>query len=389
MSRVYFYSHDGQGLGHLRRNLNIASAVSRKVRSTSCMLLTGAQFPSIFRLPARCDLVKFPALRKTRADAYLPLSSFENAEQVSAMRAAIIEAAISAMPPDLLIVDRHAGGLNGELLPALRYLRKSAPGCRIVLGLRDVLDEPAVVANEFENSDVPEIVDRYYHRVWIYGDSHVFDTARVYRFPESMRRKTAYCGYLLPRDPTVRFTNGQKVHVVASVGGGADGYPVLDQTIAALELLQQDLPIAADVFAGPLMSKTDYESLRALAAPHKFIRVERFSQNYLRLLSTADLVITMGGYNSTVEAVSAGKRTIVIPRVVPRTEQLLRAKAFEALGLVSIVEPQRLTPDALLHAAENALSGPEPHPDGISFSGAADVVRRVRHIISTGTVSDT
>jgi predicted glycosyltransferase len=38
---------------------------------------------------------------------------------------------------------------------------------------------------------------------------------------------------------------------------------------------------------------------------------------------------------------------LIVPRVRPRTEQLIRATNFERLGLVDVLHPDRLTPGAL------------------------------------------
>lgn len=389
MSRVYFYSHDGQGLGHLRRNLNIATAVSRKTRDVACLLLTGSQFPGLFRLPPRCDFVKIPTLRKTDADTYRPLFPHEFTDDIISMRAALLRTVVSQMPPDVLIVDRHAAGLGGELLPALHWLRKSHPACRIVLGLREVLDEPAVIEAEWARHDVPKVVRRFYDRVWIYGDARVFRTADVYHFPDAVRRKAAYCGYLLPRELRERNNHREKLSIVASVGGGADGYPLLESTIAALTRIRASAAITADLFAGPMMSKPQFEALRTLAAPYREMRVERFSPNYLRLLSSAHLVVTMGGYNSLSEAVSLGKRVIVVPRTEPRREQLIRARAFERLGLVRVIPPDDLTPRRLAQEMQQILETPPPKGrSAISFGATAEVVRTIRHILATGTISD-
>jgi predicted glycosyltransferase len=63
----------------------------------------------------------------------------------------------------------------------------------------------------------------------------------------------------------------------------------------------------------------------------------------------------MGGYNTLVEAVASGTPTVCVPRVKPRTEQLIRARAFAQMGLVRLVEPHRLTPAKLTREVAQAL----------------------------------
>ena len=49
-----------------------------------------------------------------------------------------------------------------------------------------------------------------------------------------------------------------------------------------------------------------------------------------------------GRYNTISEAVFKGTPTVCIPRTYPRTEQLIRARAFEKYGLIRTLEPERL-----------------------------------------------
>jgi predicted glycosyltransferase len=77
------------------------------------------------------------------------------------------------------------------------------------------------------------------------------------------------------------------------------------------------------------------------------MRVLDFVSDPERLLQRADRVITMGGYNSVCEVLSAEKRALIVPRVAPRTEQLIRAERLQQLGLVDMLHPSMLSPDSL------------------------------------------
>ena len=51
--RVALYSHDTMGLGHLRRNLVIASALADSGLNATSLLITGAHEANFFSLPPR------------------------------------------------------------------------------------------------------------------------------------------------------------------------------------------------------------------------------------------------------------------------------------------------------------------------------------------------
>lgn len=52
----------------------------------------------------------------------------------------------------------------------------------------------------------------------------------------------------------------------------------------------------------------------------------------------------MGGYNTVSELLSLRRPALIVPRVVPRQEQLIRAQALSRRGLVRMLHPGELTP---------------------------------------------
>jgi predicted glycosyltransferase len=93
----------------------------------------------------------------------------------------------------------------------------------------------------------------------------------------------------------------------------------------------------------------------------------------------------MGGYNTVIEALTARKRLIICPRVTPRTEQVIRARAIAARGLARVVRIDRESPNALALAIRQALADPPPPPGGILLDGA-DRVAEI--LLSAGAVRE-
>jgi predicted glycosyltransferase len=180
--------------------------------------------------------------------------------------------------------------------------------------------------------------------------------------------------------------------VVASVGGGSDGFAALRVTIQALESLKAEFPdLTARLFAGPLMPKSEYETLREMARPHHgFLELERFSSHLLRYTAHADVAVTMGGYNSLLEAVLHARNVVVIPRVFPRQEQLIRALAFERAGLLQMVDPYTLCCESLqraLHAALTSQARPARPAAEIAADGTRNMLRDIRHHLTDESVT--
>jgi predicted glycosyltransferase len=140
--------------------------------------------------------------------------------------------------------------------------------------------------------------------------------------------------------------------VLATPGGGEDGAVLLAEFIRA----SRGAPWDAVVVCGPLASPDDQRTLAAMANEAGAALVS-FVPNLSEWFSHADALVCMGGYNTLVEAAAAGVPTVCVPRVSPRTEQLIRARAFGRLGLLCCVEPEHLTPGTLAAAITRALVG--------------------------------
>src|SRR5918992_5577087 len=209
MRRFLFYSHDGLGVGHVRRNLAIASALTEIAHDASILVLTAAAEAEQLSVPRRVHLVKLPGPH--RADQK------------------VLSAAVEIFCPEVVLVDHQPFGPTGELGPALELLRAS--GGQVVLGLPDVLDDPAAVELEWRNRGLLDCIADYFERVLVYGQPDVFDPVREYGFPERLAEIASYCGYVVsstdPDGPSIQPYSGRP-RVLATAGDGDDGFAVLD-----------------------------------------------------------------------------------------------------------------------------------------------------------------
>jgi predicted glycosyltransferase len=58
------------------------------------------------------------------------------------------------------------------------------------------------------------------------------------------------------------------------------------------------------------------------------------------LIAGAKAVVAMGGYNTYCEILSFDKPALIVPRVKPREEQLIRARRAAELGLIEMLLPE-------------------------------------------------
>jgi len=142
-ARILIYSHDSFGLGHLRRCRAIAHALVDRFKGVSVLILSGSPIIGSFDFRSRVDFVRIPGVIKLSDGEYQSLGLHIALDQTMEMRAAIIRQTALSFRPDLFLVDKEPLGLKGEVVPTLQMLK--AQGTTLVLGLRDIMDEPKLL----------------------------------------------------------------------------------------------------------------------------------------------------------------------------------------------------------------------------------------------------
>jgi predicted glycosyltransferase len=124
----------------------------------------------------------------------------------------------------------------------------------------------------------------------------------------------------------------------------------------------------------------------ARVQPERPVRFIDFSRQLLEYMAAADLVVSMGGYNTLVEILTLEKRALVVPRVRLNSEQLIRASLFERLGLMRMFHPDHLSPEILAEALLGALHAPAPSRQhlqavGLDLNGLHQVKTHVLRLL--------
>jgi predicted glycosyltransferase len=373
--RVALYSHDTCGLGHFRRNLVIARAL-RAHLGANVLLLSGIREAGSFPVEKGIDTLHLPALTKIDNLNYRPRRLEVGLERLVRLRSETLYAALMAFRPDAFIVDNVPRGAVGELEKSLRTLR-SGGHTYTVLGLRDVLDAPENVQREWLKPENLAAIRDLYDSVWVYGDPQVYDVANEYDFPEDIRRSIRFTGYLHPladREPldSTLVRAGEEPDICV-VGGGHDGEELA--TVFADACAVDHRP--GMVLSGPFMG----ESATRRLAEHPEISVRRFVPDPIPLYHGARSIVSMGGYNTVMELIALGQRALIVPRVSPRQEQLVRATALSERGLVDLLHPDELSPERIadwLRAEHQTHAGA---PASLNMDGLSAIVQNLRHLV--------
>jgi predicted glycosyltransferase len=378
--RILLYSHDTMGLGHIRRVSEIGRKLATDSPEDAVLILTGSSIAGSLRLPPNVDCLKLPAVRKVDNSSYASRHLQVEGADLIKLRAQLIRETFDHFAPDVFLVDKAPVGVCQELRPTLELARGKYPDCQVVLSFRDILDEPAEVIRAWEREGIHDVIRRFYDLVLVWGEERVFDVVREYDLPADITAKVRYCGFIgttqpAPENPRPR---KRKKLVLVTVGGGEDGFRLLDHYLRCLPLVGRRF--ASVVLTGPDLPAEQREAIQErIALQDSPIFAVDYTSRVDRLMRSADLVVAMAGYNTMCEIVSRGRPAIVVPRVQPRQEQLLRARRWEELGLLRMIHPSDLTPEALAGAVKEELSrskcSPAPTLDFGGLGRAAEILR--------------
>lgn len=385
--RVMLYSHDTFGLGHLRRSRALAAAITRSDPQATALILTGSPVAGRFTFPRRVDHLRLPGVTKLADGSYASRTMGMHIDDTTRLRAGIIETSVREYRPDILIVDKEPTGFRGELMPTLEYL-KEAGETRLVLGLRDVLDDPEVLATEWDRKGALSAAETFYDEIWIYGTREVYDPTTGLDFSPSMRQRMHWTGYL-KRELGPHAEPPDPPYVLVTPGGGGDGEAMVDLVLAAYET-DPDLSPRAILVYGPFLAgetRSNFET--RVARLNGRVTAVGFESQIETLFVGACGVVCMGGYNTFCEVLSFDKRAVIVPRTVPRLEQYIRASRAEKLGLVRMLDESRdgMTPEAMV-AAIRALPDQSRPSDAMTpglLDGLDYVAGRVAVLAGSGT----
>lgn len=392
MKRILVYSHDTFGLGNIRRMLEISRHLVDSDPAVSVLLITGSPMVHAFRIPPRIDYVKLPCLARDLQGGYGSRALDLDLQSAVRLRANLIRSTILDFEPQLILVDKKPFGVEEELAGALAALPAGMRRPKLVLLLRDILDSPEATMRVWRKNHYFEAIDRHYDDVLVVGSPAVFDLRREYEFPPCAACKVHFCGYI-GRQPSRRRREDVRAQlgaaagaplVLVTAGGGEDGDAMIAAYVEGLAALPAARRPRSHIVFGPEMAADKRERIGRLAATLGGVSAEEFADDMMSLMDAADVVVSMGGYNTVCELLTLHKRAVVVPRVRPVQEQCIRAERLAALGLLRCVHPDRMTPRRLMDAVLEeiaSLDGGVANPATIRLDGLEQVGRAIFRLI--------
>ncbi|NEQ46706.1 MAG: glycosyltransferase [Leptolyngbya sp. SIOISBB] len=369
--KLMVYSHDAFGLGNIRRMVAICDYLLKAIPNISILVVSGSPALHQLRLPVGLDYIKLPCLGRDQNGTMRV--KFLNAEfdDTLRLRGELIRTATANFQPDVLLVDKKPNGLWGELQPTLDYLQDQSVPTRLVLLLRDILDSPAATIAQWQRDRYYTLAETLYDQIWIVGTPDIFDAPTAYQFSPLLKSKTRFMGYIrrgagLQAPADLRRTLGLRPTerlVLVTPGGGADGFQLVDTYLQSLHEQSPEQRTVSLVIGGPEMSAADKHQLLPRIASHDDCHWLEFTHDLASYMTAADVVVSMGGYNTIGEIVSLKRRAVVVPRIHPVEEQWIRSQRMAELGLFTAIHPDELTPARLSQALHQELQTESSSPE--------------------------
>ena len=363
--KILFHVQHLLGIGHDRRAALVARGLAAAGAAVT-LARGGHPVPGVDYGPTA--VIQLPPVRA--ADGSFKVLLDENGAPIDdawrdRRRAAALEA-LESVAPDVLLVESFPFARRAfrfELIPLLQAAR--ARGVRTAVSVRDILvtkPDPARL------NEVVDTVTRFVDRVLVHGDPDLIPFGATFPAADRIADRIVYTGYVAAPPPAVADGGDGRDEVVVSVGGGAVGVPLLRAALGA-----RPLSTARDgvwrLLAGPDVPDWDFAALVAEAPPG--VVVERARRDFPALLARCRLSVSQAGYNTVMDLLQAGCRSVVVPFATGgETELATRARLLAGRGRLTVVDEATLSPATLAAGIVAALAAPEPAPLPMALSGA-------------------
>lgn len=366
---IFIHVNHLWGQGHFVRMAAIANALGK--RGAQIVLANGGARVSRL-LHENVRLVELP-LARAADETYARLVDQSGNDIDPAFRdrrTAATLAAFDRAKADLLITETYPFGRRKlwfelDTLVATAHAR----GIPVLSSVRDIVTCPPDATGDTKRiSATHERLARHFSGVLVHGDPAITQLSDSWPRASEITIPIHDTFYVVDVPPDVAAPKSRK-GVIVSVGSGAAGATVLEAALAA-----RPHTVLADepwhFVTGPAVDAGAFASLAARAGAG--ITISREINPLYPLIAASTLSIGRGGYNTVMESIVTGTRMVIVPFVRPgEDEQLVRARAFAARGLVTLADHQDISATSLAAAIDRAMRAPEPVREKLFCDGAA------------------
>ncbi|MBD2344562.1 glycosyltransferase family protein [Anabaena subtropica] len=347
MKKIMFYCQYLSGMGHLVRSTEI---VRNLVKYFQVYFIVGGPKIVGFEMPAQVKLIQLPALWLENG-RFIVEDDYNSVEEVKELRKNLLISEFDKTKPDYLITEFFPFGrhkLLFELVPLVEHIKTTSPDTKILCSLRDVIGKDS---NQEEEETICYLMNRYFDLLLFHADARFQQFSETFPRYKDIKAEIIHTGFVT--QPVMKNIDDHQLwgevnpgikKILVSVGGGRIGYELLKTVIEASPILARQIPCIIKIFTGPFMPEEKVDQLTQLTAHQENIHIETYTLQLLAYMQTADISLSLSGYNTTINILSTGVRAIVVPigHENEDKEQLIRTQKLQQLGILDYMFAQDL-----------------------------------------------
>ena len=367
---ILMHCQHGVGIGHLVRSFAIAEQLSRFAR---VVVLCGGEVPDSIRLPDSVEVVLLPALRMG-SEGELYASQGADLSTTLDRRRDVVLGALRELRPSAVVVELFPFGrkkIRGELVPLLEEAGAQQPSAFRVCSVRDFL----VTARRDQRAHDDRAcswANRLIDLILVHADPSVARLEETFRPTIALETRVQYTGFVTRPAPRRAV---RQLRILVSAGGGVVGEPLLAAALEAQPELWRKRGLRMRLIAGPFLPDAGFKRLRRAVRSVPAVELVRSVPDLGAEMCAAAASLSQCGYNTTLDLLRTDTPALVVPYSTPsEDEQLRRARRLQRLGLLHLLEPDRLDPRALSAALEALLDVPVSTPR-VDLDGARCTAR--------------
>jgi predicted glycosyltransferase/predicted deacetylase len=355
--KVIFYCQHVLGMGHLVRSMALVEGLSQEFE---VCFVNGGEIIDGFKMPQKVRLENLPPLKSDEDFTRLEGTDGESVSHIQQARLKQLLKCYEDFQPDLVVIELFPFGRKKfavELVPLLARIRLEGKS-KVVCSLRDILVQKRDQAKH--EASVCSILNRYFDLVLIHADPSFQRLEETFTALHSINIPIKYTGYVIqPSSEVSEKPIPLRTDVpllLASIGGGRVGVELLESSIGASTLLAPTFDHQLLIFTGPYLPEEEFAALQKQVANQSQVILKRYTANFLSYIQKAKVSISMAGYNTCMNILSTGVQALVLPfSGGGNDEQGSRARKLEALGLLGVLEPEKLNGEYLAEKIKGRL----------------------------------
>jgi predicted glycosyltransferase len=351
--RLLFYCQHSVGLGHLVRSMHVADGLARDFDVT---LLNGGPWPPGLPQTTAVDIVHLPALGLDSDYALISRDDRFTVEEAVELRRSMILQTFHDTSPDVVLIELFPFGRKkfaGELMPLLEAARSAPDRPIVACSLRDIL-VGSRRDQQGHDDRASRTANEHFDAVLVHADARFATLDETFHPDVPLRTPVHYTGF-------VRGENAESAapvrqpRVLVSAGGGIVGEPLFRAALEAHPRVLAELGLHTLIVTGPFLPEPIAEELTRHADGVAGLTVVRYLPGLAGEMAASVVSVSQAGYNTTMDILGSATPAVVVPYGEGREdEQAERARRFERLGALRVVDADRLSADALVAALRDA-----------------------------------